>query len=264
MLDELAQRNVYVSISLDGPPEVQDRQRPDADGAGISGRLPEIIGGLLSYNPCTDVVCVCTPASGHQLDTSVRWLFDQGFAYVSPTLDWTAAWSRKDLGKLRRSLERLADWYVERTLAGEKFYLSLFDERIRAWTRGPPQACERCSFGYAHFSIAPSGRLYPCVQFVGEDKDEGFAIGDVHRGFDEDNRSRLHALAVAEKAECIGCALQSRCSSWCACVNFQTSGRVDRVGPLVCEWERVLIPIADRATSRGSRTRWMNRASGQI
>jgi uncharacterized protein len=211
--------------------------------------LAPAIDRLLACNPCANVTCVCPPEAAGRLDRSVRWLFERGFAYVTVAFAWNAPWTAEDLEALRPACERLADWYVERTRAGEKLYLNLFDERIRTWTRGPLDKCERCAIGVAQFSIAPSGRLYPCIQFVQEDLDRGFAIGDVFNGFEEARRAALHDAANAVKPECNGCALHSRCSSWCACVNYQTTGRVDCVGPLVCEVERLVMPIADRAAN---------------
>jgi uncharacterized protein len=254
-IGELDQRQVFVSLSIDGPPEVQDRQRPDAAGHATGARLQEVIPRLLAWNPCTAVNCVIVPETAAKLDGSVRWLFGQGLAYVSTALDVSAAWDWGRLDELRRAYERLADWYVDRTLAGDKLYLSCFDERINTRTRGPLQRTERCSIGYRQFSIAPSGRLYPCVQFVRDDRDPTFAIGDIWNGFREPARSALASCSEAGRPECDGCMLLDRCSSWCACVNWQSTGRLDQASPIVCEHERLLMPIADRAANRLWRAR---------
>ncbi|MDP6116331.1 MAG: radical SAM protein [Planctomycetota bacterium] len=247
---ELSARQIYISISIDGAPEVQDAQRPNLLGEGTSSKLSEVIERLLEWNPCTNVTCVVTPWSAGSLDESVMWLFEQGFAYVSPALDYSAPWTPADLARLELSLRRLADWYVENTLDGMKFYLSCFDERIQTWTKGPLQTRERCSIGIRQFSIAPSGRLYPCVQFVRDDADSGMVIGDIHSGFDEEKRMEVNCQSEAEKPECDGCTLHSRCSSWCACVNWQSTGHIDRASPLVCQYEQVLMPIADDVGKR--------------
>jgi len=250
ILRELVARRVYIAISLDGDPEVQDAQRPDAGGHGTSRRLASVIDRLLEANPCCNVTCVATPRFADVYDRSVRWIFDRGFAYVTTTVDWTADWTRADLGRLEAAFERLADDYVERTLAGDKIYLSCFDARIHTWARGPVQRSERCDIGRRQISIAPSGRLYPCVQFVHEDEDRALVIGDVTTGIDPTARARIAAQADAPRAECDGCVVASRCSSWCACVSWQSTGRLDVTSALACEVERFLLPIADRAANR--------------
>ena len=247
---ELSERRVFVSLSIDGGPEVHDHQRTDCRGRGTFSRLEGVIDRLLEWNPCANVMTVVTPWSADRVDESVRWLYERGFAYITTTLDHSAEWTRTDFARLRESYRRLSDWYVERTLDRDKLYVSCIDERIRTWTRGPPKPAERCAIGFRHFSIAPSGRLYPCVQFVGDDTDDSLAIGDVWHGFDERRREELFQESEAEKPECGGCALQGRCSCWCACVNWQSTGRLDRPSPVVCEHERILMPIADRVASR--------------
>jgi uncharacterized protein len=249
-IERLAARDVYVSISLDGDPELQAEQRPDVNGRAVTEQLDAAITRLLRWNPCASVNCVTTPHSAARLDDSVRWIFERGFAYVQTALDYSADWTRQHLKDLSQAYERLGKWYVEQTTSGRKFYLSCFDSRIHSWTHGPLDPTERCFAGQRQFSIAPSGRLYPCVQFVEEDRDDCFVIGDVTTGFDQNKRNAMSYTGEKEKPECGGCALTERCSSWCACINWQSTGQLDQASPLVCEHERLLMPIADRVANR--------------
>lgn len=253
---DLAEREVYVSISIDGAPETQDLQRPDPAGMGASTRLPAIFRRLLRWNPHTAVNAVVTPASAPMLDRNVQWIYGQGFRYISTALDWSGSWTRADLDALMAAYERLGAWYESQTLRGMRFYVSCFDEKIRSRTRGPLEKSERCVLGFRQFSIAPSGRLYPCVQFVKEDDNAEWCIGDISRGFDAAKRAaRFDASEAGEREECTDCALQVRCASWCACVNWAAHGRIDEPAPLVCEHERLLMPIADRVANRLFRRR---------
>lgn len=251
VIADLAAREIYVSISIDGTPETQDAQRPDTAGRGASQRLACVFHRLLRWNPHTAVNAVITPESAPWLDENVRWIHSQGFRYISTALDWSAAWTRPDLDALMAAYERLGAWYEAQTLRGHRFYLSCFDEKIRSRTRGPLDKSERCVLGFRQFSIAPSGRLYPCVQFVKEDDNGEWRIGDIARGFDEPKRAaRLDCAEAGLRDECTDCALQARCASWCACVNWAAHGRIDEPAPLVCEHERLLMPIADRIANR--------------
>ena len=250
VIERLAGRRIYVSLSLDGPPEVHDRQRPFPGGRGSSAALAEAAPRLLRWNPCAEARCVITPSSANVADRSVRWIAGMGFAYISTALDYSADWNRESLGEFEASLRRLADWYCARTEAGDPLYVSCFDERIRTRTDEPLRGCDRCGVGLRQYSIAPSGRLYPCVQFVGEDAPGEFVIGDIRNGFDEAARVSVYNRALAAKPECAGCAVADRCASWCACTNFAATGGIDRVGPLVCEVERIVLPIADDIGNR--------------
>lgn len=245
VIADLAAREVFVSLSIDGDPGTQNEQRPDTRGEGSAEKLGDIIPRVLAWNPHTAVNCVITPRSAARADASVRWLFAQGFRYVSTALDWSGDWKRRDLNALGEAYVRMGEWYVSETRRGSRFYLSCFDEKIRTRTRGPLELSERCALGYRQFSIAPSGRLYPCVQFVREDDRPEWCIGDVWKGFDEAKRQGLLHCAESPRDECSGCALSERCGSWCACMNYQGTGRLDVASPLVCEHDRLLMPIAD-------------------
>lgn len=249
VVDSLAARGIFVSLSLDGPPGTQDDQRPDALGRGNSGKMAEIIPRLLAWNPHTAVNCVVTPQHAGALDVNIPWIFAQGFSYVSTALDWSAPWTRSELNRLGAAYQRLADWYVRETLRGRRFYLSCFDEKIRSRTRGPLDRAERCGPGVHQISIAPSGRLYPCVQFVKEDDNPAWCIGHVETGLDASRRDSLFSCTETPREECDGCDLHARCASWCACMNWASHGRLDEASPLVCEHERLLAPIADRAAN---------------
>ena len=82
VISRLAERGVYVSISLDGAPEVQSHQRPDVNGRDVSQKLGEAIDRLLRWNPAVSVNCVVTPESAARLDQSVRWIHERGFSYI--------------------------------------------------------------------------------------------------------------------------------------------------------------------------------------
>jgi uncharacterized protein len=85
-----------------------------------------------------------------------------------------------------------------------------------------------------------------CVQFVGE---ESFSIGSVEGGIDEARRGGLY------KETCADCAVKGRCNHYCGCLNRQATGSIDRVSPVLCAHERLLLPIADRLAEKLYRKR---------
>jgi len=40
--------------------------------------------------------------------------------------------------------------------------------------------------------------------------------------------------------------LNGRCHNKCGCMNIQTTGTLDRLPPLLCEYERMVFPIVDK------------------
>jgi uncharacterized protein len=135
-------------------------------------------------------------------------------------------------------------------VAEAKFYFSPFEVKIASHIYPGSCRSERCELGKRQISVAPNGRLYPCVQFAGDGTDDVYCIGDVQTGIDEDARERLYALNAQEKTECAECAVRERCNHYCGCLNKQATGRVDVVSPMLCAHERIVLPIADKLGAR--------------
>jgi uncharacterized protein len=88
--------------------------------------------------------------------------------------------------------------------------------------------------------------LYPCVQFTKEGPQSDWCIGDVYNGIDEEARKQIYIRSEKEKKSCTGCAVKNRCNNTCGCLNWQTTGSIDKISPVLCKYEQVIMPIADR------------------
>lgn len=96
------------------------------------------------------------------------------------------------------------------------------------------------------FSVDPEAFLFPCVQFTTAGKESRWGIGDVVSGVDEGKRNRLRDESQDRKQPCRECAIRRRCHNTCGCLNWQTTGSVAQVSPVLCRYEQMVIPIADR------------------
>jgi uncharacterized protein len=250
LLTELTKRQVFISLSVDGHPELHDRQRLNAAGKGTSKLVQKAAKRLLKVNPAANVTVVIIPTSADSLTKAVDYLFEEGFRYITLTLDYSADWTISSMKTLEKSYKELAKWYENKTKGQERFYLSCFDERIKSRTQTPIEPHERCLIGYRQFSIAPDGELYPCIQFVTTEKLPEFMLGHVRSGFSEEARHYFAFHSEKQKKECTGCALLERCSSWCACINYQSTGSIEKASPIVCHHEQMLMPIVDKVANR--------------
>jgi len=145
----------------------------------------------------------------------------------------------------------LAAFYTDALRGGRKIYYSPFDERIKTWAQKPYGKGDLCDLANSQIAIAASGRIYPCVQFIGADEegDGSTSIGDVFHGFDDDRRRYFVQENYSEKEHCRGCALEGRCATFCGCVNWRATGDLKTIPPITCEHERMLMPIVDRMAS---------------
>ena len=250
VLSGLMKRDIFVSLSVDGHPELHDEHRLNAAGKGTSRIVQKAAKRLLKANPAANVTAVLVPTSADRVTEAVDYLYNEGFKYITLTLDYSSDWTMADMKILEKSYKELANWYEKKMLDQERFYLSCFDERIKSRTQAPPEQHERCLIGYRQFSIAPDGELYPCIQFVTTEKLPEFMLGHVRSGFSEEARHYFAFHSEKKKKECEGCALLERCSSWCACINYQSTGSIEKASPVVCQHEQILMPIVDKVANR--------------
>ncbi|MEL7567446.1 MAG: radical SAM protein [Dehalobacterium sp.] len=239
--------NIFIALSHDGIREAHDKHRVDNEGKGTFEKLTAKMELLLSKRPYAPVLMVVSPDTVDFYAKSVQYLYQRGFGYLICSLNYAAAWTDRDMKKLEKQYKELAAFYLEMTLAENKFYLSPFEVKISSHINGKTYLKERCELGKKQISVGPDGTLYPCVQFVGE-KDS--AIGHVDTGINEERREALFRLNGAEKEDCSHCAIKNRCNHHCGCLNKQATGSIEKVSPVLCAHERILVPIADKLAAK--------------
>jgi uncharacterized protein len=246
---------ILVALSHDGTAKAHDTHRSDASGKGTFDALNSTIDLLLERKPYAPVMMTVTPKTVDEYAASVQYLYGRGFRYLICTMDFAGAWDRASLRTLKKQYRRLATWYEEEMCKEAKFYFSPFDVKISSHVS--PGSCRhgRCDFGRRQISVAPNGRLYPCVQFVGNGSDDTYCVGDVRSGLNAARHATLYSENNAEKPDCAGCAVGERCNHFCGCLNWQVTGMLARVAPVVCAHERIILPIADKLAARLFRRR---------
>jgi len=241
---------IFVALSHDGVAAAHDMNRVDEGGQPTHARLERKILLLLEHRPYAPAMLVTTPQSVAHYADSVEYLYRAGFHYLICSLNYGCDWSMRDLKELRFQYDRLADWYVRETCAEQKFYFSPFEVKITSHIY--PGSCERerCELGKRQISVAPSGLLFPCVQFVGDGTLSEFSIGDVWSGLIEERRDALYQRTAQEKESCAECAIRSRCNHHCGCLNRQATGSLETVSPVLCAHERMTLEVADRVAEQ--------------
>ncbi len=246
-----------VVLSLDGRREVHDRFRVDYAGKGSWDRvvpkfqkLVEARGGknyymrgtFTHYNP--DFV------------KDIRQMLELGFTELSmePVVcapEDPAALTREDIEIVKGQYEELAALMLERERAGKPFtfYHYMLD------LAGGPCIFKRisgCGSGTEYMAVTPWGDLYPCHQFVGEER---FRLGDVWKGPDNPRvQAEFAACNVYAKPECRDCWARLYCSGGCAANAYHASGAITGIYEAGCELFRkrmecaVMLAVA-RATA---------------
>ena len=251
-LDYSRKNRILIALSHDGTKRAHDFFRRHKDGRGSYDELESVTEELLAAHPYAPVMMTVCPETVGEYARGIKELWNKGFRYFICSLNYAGAWDNGSVSQLKSQYSELAEFYYEMTCREEKFYFSPFEVKIASWIKGDAYCHERCELGLKQISVAPDGVLYPCTQFAGH---RGYAIGTVDEGIDQAKRQRLYAQSRGDKPECSGCAVKQRCNCTCGCLNYQVTGSVRQVAPMLCTHERLIFPIADKLAARLYRQR---------
>ena len=235
--------NLIIAVSHDGLMSAGGREY-----TGAANLDKEKLQLLLKYQPYAIVLTIVNPQSVKLFADSVEWLHRQGFRYLitSPAHGSSIPWDDKSCDLLEEQYEKIAKLYIKWTKADEKFFLGSFETKIASHIEGEKYEQKICHIGRDQISVAVDGKIYPCVQFVGN---PDYCIGDVWDGIDV---KRQYALASRHcgSSLCAGCAINKRCIHTCGCMNSLDTGSVDQVSPFQCRHEKMLISIVDKMAEK--------------
>ncbi len=245
-LEFALEEDVLIALSLDGVREAHDRHRRLPDGSPGFDRVLPKLRMLLAARPYASVLTVVNPDTVRWFAESVSFLLDEGCRYLVVSLNYAGPWGDAELNQLAEQIQRLGDLYIEWTRQGRKFYFSPFEVKLSSHIQGEHVCKEHCELGIRQISVDPEGYLFPCVQFTTAGRASRWCIGDVASGVDEKKRNGLRDESQRRKEPCRQCSIRHRCHNTCGCLNWQTTGSVAEVSPVLCRYEQMLIPVADR------------------
>ena len=226
-----------VVLSLDGRKEIHDRFRVDYAGKGSWDqivpkfqKMVEARGGKEYYMRGT-----FTHANPDFLN-DIKTMLDLGFTELSmePVVcapGDPSELTEQDMPIVMKQYEELADLMIERRKAGKPF---TFYHYMIDLTGGPCiyKRVSGCGSGTEYMAVTPWGDLYPCHQFVGEEK---FKLGDVWNGVT--NKAAQEECAgcnVYAHPECADCWAKLYCSGGCAANAYHATGKVTGVYEAGC------------------------------
>jgi uncharacterized protein len=241
-----APRRFLVNVSLDGAPEVHDRVRLTAGGKGTFDAVARGLARLRAASIPFQLLSVVTPEGAGRLGRTVRTALDLEPEKAQLSVDYRAPWTEASIGELREGLRDAGDEWMKTFRAGKAIPLNPMHGKILAHLHGGMPCASRCLLGNGEVTVAPSGRLYPCGQMVGEDSDAALVIGEVETGIDPGRVGGLQAARDRIDETCGACELRDRCQSQCGCRHVALTGELGKVTAALCETEAAFIDEADR------------------
>lgn len=236
-----------VVLSLDGRRDVNDKMRPFRNGSGSYDRIvPKFQKFAESRKQMNYYVRGTFTRNNLDFAGDVIHFADLGFEQMSmepvvadPCEEY--AIRREDIPEILKEYDKLALEYIKRKKEGRGFNFFHFMLDLH----GGPCVAKRmagCGSGTEYLAVTPWGDLYPCHQFVGNEK---FLLGNVDTGIvNTDIRDEFKTCNVYARESCKDCFARFYCSGGCSANAYNFSGSINGTYEIGCEMQKKRIECA--------------------
>ncbi len=235
---EFANKEMHnVVLSLDGRKEIHDAFRVDYAGNGSWEKIVPKFQKLVKERGNKNYYMrgTFTHANPDFLN-DIKVMLDLGFTELSmePVVcahGDSSELTEADFPVVCEQYEKLAELMIQRRKEGKPFtfYHYMLD------LNGGPCIYKRisgCGSGTEYMAVTPWGDLYPCHQFVGEEK---FKLGNIYDGVtNPEIQDEFASCNVYARKECENCWAKLYCSGGCAANAYHSTGSVKGVYEYGC------------------------------
>ena len=235
VIEFLAEHNFGVTISIDGPPDLQNKFRVFQNGAGSYELVVPKIKALLARHRSRPIGARVT-LTRETLD--VRRIYDHltheigfwevGFAPVTAAPGRAHAFGDEGFEYVLAQFRDLANDYRDAALAGRHHGFSNVRETLQEIHKGASKAWP-CGAGFGLLGVSTAGDVNLCHRFAGSDEHK---LGTVRDGIDREvQRGFLESHHVATKTDCQTCWARPLCAGGCYHEAHTRYGTTDAAQP---------------------------------
>lgn len=248
MVDFINKNRIELGISLDGPSEIHNYQRPFADGSDSYGKIiSNIENSILKDNRENNmwVVSVVTSYTKSLID-----IMNHNKSLGTTTAEmrvvrgkdqYGLAMNKENIGHFIGLYDELAEYLKENT-EDLKIILNRYDTfgKILARLLTKQNVIYRCQAGKTKFSFTADGDIYPCDSFVGIEK---FKIGNLHTNeMNTEVMEKFENSHVHNLNRCQNCQYKYLCGGDCYYNQFKVSDTEN--SDVFCEFQKHLCELA--------------------
>ncbi len=242
IIDFLADNEVGVTISIDGPRDVQDRFRVFSNGGGSYDVVAPKIKELLRRHKTRPIgarVTLTSPALDvkrifrHLTEELGFW--EVGFAPVTTAANRGYAIDGPGFDTVLDQFRELAFEFLEEAVRDRHHGFSNVKDTLEEIHKGVSKAYP-CGAGLGLMGVSTDGDVALCHRFAGSDAHK---LGTVGTGVDRDAQANyLQRHHIANKTDCSTCWARPLCSGGCYHEAHTRYGDTGRPNLHYCEWIR--------------------------
>ena len=225
--------NLSVGVSVDGCPEIHDKNRVHKDGSGTMRDIQKWWDWYLEWHGADTAAtkATCNKEMIPYLSKSLKFLHEEmrlkhiNINFIFEDMKLTEA----DLKQLDAEMEKSVYYILAHR---QDLHVSMFDKGfgIGEPLRDPDKGW--CGSG-AMPCLSINGKIYPCFRFTPNtmhSRDLDFYVGDVWNGFNHKERFQLVRQQTRKKIsppKCLDCRIETSCA-WCIGGAFAERGEFYR------------------------------------
>lgn len=242
VIEYLTEAQVGVTISIDGPKELNDKLRVFSNGQGSYELIAPKVKELLSTHKTRPIGARVTLTSEVvDVKSIFRHLKDEmgfyevGFAPVTTSPVRLYAIGNDGLQTVLDQFKELAFEYLDYALRDEHHGFSNISDTLQELHAGISKA-HPCGAGLGLLGVAPSGDIAPCHRFVDSDQHK---LGNLSTGVDRKVQADfLERGHIERKPECHTCWARPVCSGGCYHEAHVRYGDTGHANLHYCDWIR--------------------------
>ncbi|HEX5215290.1 MAG TPA: quinohemoprotein amine dehydrogenase maturation protein [Vicinamibacterales bacterium] len=242
VIEFLAEHRFGVTISIDGPKDLQNKFRVFQKGAGSYDLVAPNIKALIARHRSRPIGARVTLTREtlqvrriYEHLTQELGFWEVGFAPVTAAPGRTYAFDEAGFEHVLDDFRDLAQDYLAAALENRHHGFSNVRETLGEIHKGASKAWP-CGAGFGLLGVSTAGDVNLCHRFAGSDDHK---LGTVRDGIDrEAQRAFLDAHHIAEKTDCHTCWARPLCSGGCYHEAHTRTGTTTRPNLHYCEWIR--------------------------
>lgn len=232
-LDWLIRENFFLSVSCDGPPNVQDFLRRGTDGQPSSDRVEKTIKKLVRHKTLFNVRSTITNKN-LRLGLLVDYLSSLGVKFIH--FERVAIAGRAKKNDQVNHLDYIKEFKKALAIANERQVYLITSPLMNLFS---PADYFCIQFSQAKYIVTPAGEIVSCYF---KEMAEYCKIGKVSdNGFDFDLEKKGKLLRLGLPDDCKACAFKFICSGGCPADNKLATGGYNKVNKTMCAINKAII-----------------------